>query len=291
MLSLACYFALGQLVWHCLLERCFGHTRILSFWTAVPGWRLELAFGDFMHDTYMGNSRDCVASVIMDLVERGHIIGADGVAFPSKDHALKVLSMEFKDWCSDNKLVAPAVHFSLANLGRTSQTEYPELSSNFKAGHTKLLVGFLAHLTHELSLSDERSKCRAVMCYSLAQVLHILDLAGRRMMPHEIREAQHYGYLYLNCYQKMAHSALTSGQCLYKIKPKYHYLDHHFADLSDGWNPRYRHLFMDETFMGMLARLGRGVHRVTLSFRLLQRYVLFIANRWERRRRSGMLRV
>ncbi len=240
-----------------------------------------------MHDLYKGQAQDFCASCFVDLVEHGHIVDVAGVAFPSIDTALKVVRMEFVDWCRSNGLKAPNVEMSMRAFGRTAQTVYPELGSSYKAGHIKVVIGYLAHLTETLALTDWRSKVRSTACYALADFLHVLDKGGRRLTADEIVRGRRSGFLYLRSYQLLAGMALDAHECLYKLRPKYHYLYHHVDDLKDAWNPRFRHLFMDETWMGLVSRLGKGTHRKTMSLRSLQRYILYISNKWEKRRRLG----
>eukprot|EP00969_Alexandrium_andersonii_P247016 10916576-Alexandrium_andersonii.AAC.1 len=62
-------------------------------------------------------------------------------------------------------------------LGRESKTVYPELSSNYKAAHVKILLAYMAHLTYKLGLTDRRSQLRASLFWGIAKFLHVLDLS------------------------------------------------------------------------------------------------------------------
>ena len=132
------------------------------------------------------------------------------------------------------------------------------------------------------------SKLRASMLWGLSEFFHVLDRGGRWLTSGEIRRAQYAGYLHLISYQRLAVIAFSKGECLWKVRPKMHYNTHHIDDIAKhGTNPRFRHCFLDEDFMGKLARLGKHCSKKTVSRRLLQRYLLFISQRWDRGRRCG----
>eukprot|EP00959_Pyramimonas_sp_CCMP1952_P262444 5487428-Pyramimonas_sp.AAC.1 len=86
---------------------------------------------------------------------------------------------------------------------------------------------------------------------------------------------------------QLGDTALKSGRCLWKIRPKFHCCTRTIDDLVTRLNPRKTHVFMDETFMGHISRLGRGCHPKRASLRILQRYGVFIAARWIKRQMLG----
>ena len=116
-----------------------------------------------------------------------------------------------------------------------------------------------------------------------------MDSSGRFLDREQIDRAQHAGNAFLQTYMKLAHIAYEEGQCLWKLKPKFHYMNHRIDDLSNGWNPRFLHAFMDESFMGYMSRLAKGCHRRTVLLRGLERYIVTLARRWQKRREVGRL--
>ena len=144
----------------------------------------------------------------------------------------------------------------------------------------------MADLTARYVGKGLRSNLRAVAFWGMATFIATLDAASRWLEQTEIELAQRAGNLCINAYLTLANMALESGQCLYVIRPKVHYMVHHVDDLSNSWNPRFWMTFQDEDMMGKLARLGRKCHRVTMPLRFLQRYALFMARRWARREKQ-----
>jgi hypothetical protein len=92
--------------------------------------------------------------------------------------------------------------------------------------------------------------------------------------------------LFLDSLEALAQLASDSNECLWKLRPKGHYLCHHVDDAyTYRANPRFQALWMDEDFVGKLARLGRACHRKTVAARALQRYTIFIGHLWRERRK------
>ena len=216
---------------------------------------------------------------------------ADGSPFATKDEALAATKADMNTWFCNRGMSAPPGMFTLRSLNREHTTTYPELSSKFKAAHVKNMIHYMAELTHRLVGTSFRSQTRATLFWALSRFVHVLDTAGRWLTEREISEAQEAGFLFLACYGKLAQLALARDEKLWKLKPKLHYLAHHFLDLSNSWNPRFTHAFLEEDFLGKVVRLGQRCHRTTISLRFLQRYILLQATRWQRRRRRGVFKL
>ena len=72
--------------WKCTCishEAYIASTILVSPWIKVPGWRLETAWGDLVHDIHLGIGRDAVASGLVYLVENNILKTAEGLS--SKD--------------------------------------------------------------------------------------------------------------------------------------------------------------------------------------------------------------
>ena len=95
------------------------------------------------------------------------------------------------------------------------------------------------------------------------------------------------GYRFLVTYQHLSNVNFRANVCLYKLRPTFHY----FAHVVDqhrvtAINCRYQHAFQDKDFMGKLTRLAAKVHSGQIMARSIQRYLLFLALRFEALRRS-----
>ena len=75
------------------------------------------------------------------------------------------------------------------------------------------------------------------------------------------------------------------------LRPKFHDQEHIAMDLvpdSINLNPRMFSCMHDESYLGRLMIIGRRTHWTTASVRMLERYILFVAIRWETRRRTKL---
>ena len=194
-------------------------------------------------------------------------------------------------WFRRMGMSAPPGSLTKSSLNRENRQSYPDLSSKFKAAHVKHMVHFMSDLTARFASTSFNGHLRATLFWALSKFITVLDVAGRWLTDQQIAEAQHAGMLFLKCYGKLAERALARGVKLWKCKPKLHYMHHHILDLSNSWNPRYSHAFLEEDFLGKVARLGRRCHRKSVSLRFLQRYIMLQATRWQRRRRKGTFRI
>ena len=74
-----------------------------------------------------------------------------------------------------------------------------------------------------------------------------------------------------------------NGLCLFKNRPKIHYLNHIFLRIYNEWtvagtavNPIAEATFMSEDFVGHTARISRRVDPRAIARKVLQRYLCWI---------------
>ena len=93
---------------------------------------------------------------------------------------------------------------------------------------------------------------------------------------------------FLQRYQILASISEQKLTHLYKIKPKFHHLQH----LLD-WvvkfriNPGRFSCWSDEDFLGKLKRIARSCNGRAQMLRTMQKYISYLAVRWGQRRRCG----
>ena len=94
-------------------------------------------------------------------------------------------------------------------------------------------------------------------------------------------EVLYAGKAYLYAYQKLACISLDRGEFEWKIRPKHHYFCHLLEQVeSSSANPRFTQCFIDEDFVGRMAKLAKACKPQTASLRVLQRWLLMVASRW-----------
>ena len=148
----------------------------------------------------------------------------------------------------------------------------------------KLMIAYAAVYTGRVCTGDMHSMMRSTCCWALAEFCFILDGASLVLKPSEVRRAQRAGLLFLQAYQYLSAEALRNQRRLWKIKPKMHYFCHIVDTLGDLPNPRHVECFTDESYLGKVKNLGQKCHGTTISKRILQRYILYLAVRWRNSR-------
>jgi hypothetical protein len=100
---------------------------------------------------------------------------------------------------------------------------------------------------------------------------------------------------FLSCLQELAsYDRDANGDLKWKMRPKLHGFDHLLLFIEKtSLNPRYYSCWHDETFMGSVKRIAGKCRGQTTNvlLRLIQRYLLGLAIRFQRRKRTGDLFV
>ena len=254
----------------------------LSPWTVVPGWSLHQNAEDLMHDYHEGIGRDLCAALIVVALEECRL--GEG----SPDECLGRLYTEAKAWCITSGIKCPARGFTLAAIGHTTSNTFPFMGARFKAAHIKVYTVFLADFMYRTCTGERVSKLLSVCAWGAAEFLHCLDCEGLVMTAEAVARAGHASQVFLTSYQALAGHYFRQGKARFKVRPKCHYFCHlRKALMRNNLDPRKLSCFLDEDYVGKLAQLTRNCSRVTCSQRVLQRYILFLATRWQRRARAG----
>ena len=275
----------------------FGHKdymkifRVRSPWVLnVPGCSKESLFKDVQHVVFLGTGRDLVASIIIDLLEKGtlrrHL--CPDFLVQREEEVLKHLNIDFTAWCREKKLcVASLKSFTLSNLNRLQKNTYPELGSHFKSEPVKVLIFYVADLTLRLQGEDVHSRVRASCAWSMAQFVHVLSKADVWLTESEALEAFELMMMYLQKYQWLANESKTEETYMWFIRPKTHYLQHIAYDLvSLRLNPTKLQCTHAESFLGRIKRVGTKCPGKNVCLRLAQRLFVHLAVRWHRRRKE-----
>ena len=167
---------------------CCSGSMLLS---VGPG--IEMAWGDLMHDLYLGVGQDVCGSALVELFEHGFVLQKDGSRFPTADEGYRALHVELKRWCYFQGIKCPPLALSQNTLGRNLPSQYPALASSYKAAHVKIMISFCAHICWKLGGADWRSKVRTTCLYALSNFIHILDRAGPWLTDSEADDAYYHG--------------------------------------------------------------------------------------------------
>ena len=136
---------------------------MLSPWTQVDGFHLDMVWRDFMHVFYLGVGQDLGGAVIYDLVVEGDLRHAEPRL------GLKLLYQNMKSWCTSNNVAVPPKVFSMSAIGRSSSYHYPCLSSEYKASHVKVILAVMQFLS-ALRTTSQASKFAGLRTWMSAGV-------------------------------------------------------------------------------------------------------------------------
>lgn len=135
------------------------------------------------------------------------------------------------------------------------------------------LMKFRTWLAHEYSACnqhDQRPEVNyaATMFYAIAKFLHIIDNGPMFLSDKDAAACRHFGSLYLRASFAAAELCARHKILRWKFRPKSHYLDHQFLEISQtNQNPRFFQCWLDEDFMGKMSNLAGKTHAGNVSLR------------------------
>ena len=195
-------------------------------------------------------------------------------------------------FCKQRGLSKPwGASFTLSSIGVSDgKVEYPELSSRFKASAVTTIMRWIAHKSFSCEpLDNDASRVRRSNAWAFGELQFIVDMADWKLTRDEIRRLDYASNLYLLSWQWLANNGIAKTIKLERIRPKHHYFCHLIQrTIDDCLNPcKFMQNAAEESYMGVVKRIGLQCHGASVYRRLLQRLILFLMIRWKRRRESG----
>eukprot|EP00959_Pyramimonas_sp_CCMP1952_P255702 5341145-Pyramimonas_sp.AAC.1 len=149
------------------------------------------------------------------------------------------------------------------------------LASAVKAASCKNLCIFIGQVAHEYCDGSDHDKLVVCCMQALSEWICCMDDGGHWFRPELKEKCVHWGNLYNICHQKLACDALAKDVCLWKVRTKIHDLCHTVDRIqADSSNPKYTQCIHDESMLGKFKKIARKCHRLTLSARFLQRWLI-----------------
>ena len=248
---------------------------------------------DFFHVWHAGVGQDFTASALVYCMKA--LFGRGSVA---KD--LNALNEMLKNWMKRTKNKLHCGHLTQDLLGYNSTREYPEGNWS-KNMDTAVVTKFIIYLLQrpdfqETIRQDDIMKEILASAVAMGQVIKICFEAEFFMSSEHCMEVIDCGHNFLCGYGKLVNMCYSQGLCLFKLRPKVHYLNHIFLKILEEWraggtatNPIGEATFMSEDFVGRTARLSRRVNARTVAVKTLQRYALFMKTALEQEAVSMLL--
>ena len=257
------------------LREAREHKRGLCPLCAIPGWHLHTIKLDTMHIVNLGLGKHVNGNLMIEMCSMG-MFGPT----PLEDQ-LKRCWLAFREWCAAQGTTGSQKCFKRDHV-RKSGNEHPELRT--KAWNGRLVSAFLAHeLSNEhAGTTDPHTAMLVSLSWALAEFYLVMELEGRFMSDAGTQGFVLAGETMLQTYYGLACEAAKSKKMMYGLKPKMHLVSHLCEQIQvDRRNPRLFHCFKDEDMIGKTVRVAAKCHRVTITARMMQRYMLRLALRWK----------
>jgi hypothetical protein len=206
----------------------------------------------------------------------------------AREQQTKRERLEFKDYCRQTKYVCQIRSLTLNALGvdLSKPKLFPALQSwAFNAVSVKAFLVFLAIKLGNMDNSTEYARVRHTCLWAAAEIVYITDHSGIRLEEWARSRLRYAGALHVLSFAKLFQ--MTEHRHLFHPVPKWHYFEH-VIDRAVLWgiNPQVWSVWDDEKYLSRVKSLGKACHGGTMLQRSLQRYILMLALRWDRRRRA-----
>ncbi len=142
---------------------------------------------------------------------------------------------------------------------------------------------FLADKVGKEPNDSEYLRVRHVALWSAAELCYLWDHAGICLSEEASARLQYAGSLHVLAFAWLYEK--TPGLMLYQPLPKWHYFEHAISR-GHQWriNPMVWACWDDEKYLSRVKSLGKRCHGGTMLMRSLQRYILMLSIRWDKRR-------
>jgi len=254
----------------------------------MDGWDAEMYHRDPMHTGPLGQDKDSIASSVKSMLDLGLLGPKTG------DDALAQLHVELDEYCKHNrvKLVcAPKLSLRTLGLGDSNAT-YPELSSQWKAAPTTVLLFFIAHKCEQVCKNSAYEKLIATHMWAAAEFKFVTKHSGLELLPTERARALHAGRVYLLTLQSLNKIAKDRGLFLWRTRPKNHAFDHILITMQTSpINPEVFSCMKRESMLGALKKIAKSCSRITVSKTVLEKWLCAQKCRINLRQRSQKFRI
>ena len=255
--------------------------RLLRYMLLDPAESAAAFFrADFFHVYHAGVGKDFAASALIYAMKQCFGLG-------SIRKNLAALNDELRNFLRRNKLHLHCGYLTEDLLGYSGTRDFPEghWSKNMD---TAILMKFVVDLLqnpdfHTKVASDEILVEILQTGIAMGNAVRIF-FKGDYFMPSEDCQAViRNGHAFLCGYAALVSMCHAANLCLFKLRPKIHYLNHIFLRVLQEWetagiavNPCAEATFMSEDFVGKTARISRRVDCKAIALKTLQRYIMWM---------------
>jgi hypothetical protein len=160
-----------------------------------------------------------------------------------------------------------------------------------KAVRVMIINKFLCHkickLSEDLPADDRKGILRGTMAWAYISYHKVLDESeGLFLTDDEVGRFTSAASTFLKCLQELMQ---IERRWVWRSRPKHHQLEHIMIDMVrvTKLNPKKICCLLEEDFLGKLKKIAspcRGLSPLSMSGRLLDRYMVSLALRWKKKR-------
>ena len=225
-----------KVCWQCLATKSLAlplaeggpHPKWLDTMWTVPPWDYEPSYAsllgfdlrqivpDLLHVWNLGCARDLTASAIVYMVQDTDVFHGG-----NQLERLRDATSNLKAYARSQKLPLKLHKLSKSKLS-WEKNKYPELKSSGYDSYVvmKWLQDLVCANYHKLP----STLCSTI--WAADHFISILQNAGRYLTPLEQMNKEAVGMVYLKGYMALVRENLEARRRLYRLRPKYHILDH-----------------------------------------------------------------
>ena len=234
-------------------------------YSTIPGFTLRMLSVDYMHTWNLGVCRDVVGSCIK-------LMASNKDYFPGEtiQKRLNQILRSIKEFAAQR-----GKQISIKKLTKASLTWKAFKCPEFKASayDSGVVLGWVVHtLSQQAPRAPWQGMVGVAWCgHNLSK---LLVEGGVFLTEAECQQIQVVSTCFLNGYVRLASVAHTQGLFLWKVRPKYHFLQHLCEDCASRKsrrNPGHDSLWMDEDFVRFALKSIRKMNHKKASLNILYR--------------------
>ena len=237
----------------------------LPAFATFPSFNDRMVSIDWMHSFHMGVARDLLGAGIKI------IAGGKGYFDDSNiDLRLKALLRDVKSFAKSHGKGISITKLTKSGLG-WSGGQTPEFKGS--AADSGVFLSWMAALLQRQPPKEPWVGLAGVV-FCVDRLCSILLSASVFLSDAENRQVRVLGNLFINGYIRLASTAMANDLLLFKVRPKYHFVQHMLEDCSTrasarncGWDA----VWMDEDFVKYCMRMYRRMSRRCAALNILRR--------------------
>ena len=115
---------------------------------------------------------------------------------------------------------------------------------------------------------------------ALARMEEVMLQHDRKLSEEAVSELKHLYLIWRAGHDRLCQEALSKSQCRWAIRPKHHFTEHVFLDMSRFQNPRYTSNYVNEDMVRRVKYLAAKSHAAHLSSHVAFKYALQVCMQW-----------